>query len=274
MPLQNAEIEGLAAGAAQPDWLLYALNARSEILNNVKVAECTSLIDTRRRILAQNWDWGRALEERVVLLRVRGENGGDIATLTEAGILGKVGMNSAGLGVCLNILSYPGRLDGLPVHVFLRAVLERDNVTAVRALLAGYGPGKASHLLVADATGDSLSVEFAGKRWFELQPRDGFLCHSNHYLADDALNRGELFYSTRERQHRAEQSLAGGGETWALLGNRDDGPLSVCRPYAPAETPGFGEVGTVFSLERALAEGELRIRRGCDPAQADYRARV
>ncbi len=271
-PVLAEEIEGIAAGAAQAPWLLYALNARSELLNRLTVAECTALVDTGARILAQNWDWGRTLERHLVLLQIDSPGGLRIATLTEPGMLAKVGLNSAGLGVCLNILRHPSEQPGLPVHVVLRAILTSPDLTAVRQLVADQAVGKASHILVANATGDYLSVEFAGPRHFLLATRDGRLCHSNHYQAAEELNTGLPFYSTRERLARAEAMfLTGDAEPWSVLTDRCDGPLSVCRPYGPSESPGFGEVGTVFSLQMDLAARELRIRRGCDPAAPDYR---
>ena len=51
---------------------------------------------------------------------------GWFVTLTEAGILAKIGLNDAGLGVCLNLLdtTADGGLDGTPIHLLLRQVLE------------------------------------------------------------------------------------------------------------------------------------------------------
>ena len=55
--------------------------------------------------------------------------------LTEAGIVGKLGFNSAGLGVCLNAI-VTDRLnpDGTPLHVVLRGILDSrtlgDAITA------------------------------------------------------------------------------------------------------------------------------------------------
>ncbi|MEH6584384.1 MAG: hypothetical protein V7754_20795, partial [Halioglobus sp.] len=50
------EIEGIALGAGFEPWLIYALNSRSEILNNCGVPECTAAINTRESLLCQNWD--------------------------------------------------------------------------------------------------------------------------------------------------------------------------------------------------------------------------
>ena len=267
-----AEIEGIALGAAVEPWLIYALNSRSEILNNCAVPECTSVINTRQSQLGQNWDWSQALEDLVILLRVEHEDGHRFATLTEPGILAKVGMNSAGLGVCLNILKTDTRLRGLPVHVLLRAMLDCRDMTQLRALVAANAPGKASHILAGDARGEYLSTEFAGESQYSLKTHNGLLWHSNHYLAADE-NTGEAFYSTEERYTRAETLINADSSAdglWQMLLDQSEGLKSICRPYSPSEAAGFGNVGTVFSLMMDLKRGSMRIRPGSDPGQGSY----
>ena len=51
------EIEAIAEGADMPAWKIYALNARTEILNTTAIAECTSLFFQETRLLGQTWDW-------------------------------------------------------------------------------------------------------------------------------------------------------------------------------------------------------------------------
>ena len=49
-----------------------------------------------------------------------------MSTFTEAGLLAKTGLNDAGLGVTLNFLASDadGGLDGMPIHLLLRMLLE------------------------------------------------------------------------------------------------------------------------------------------------------
>jgi isopenicillin-N N-acyltransferase-like protein len=271
------EMLGIAEGADLEPWTIYALNSRSEIINNCTVSECTSVVDTRHALLGQNWDWSEPLEELVVLLRVEREDGHRIATLTEPGMLAKVGMNSAGLGVCLNILKTERPLSGLPVHVLLRAILECTDLDQVRALISEYGTGKASHVLAADAAGGMLSAEFAGETWHLLQAQDGLLLHTNHYLADESLNCAEAFPSTRERLSRGLALLRTDNSReglWGLLQDDSNDTLAICRPYSPSGTDGFGDVGTVFSLLMDLDGGEMTLRKGCWPGNRQYTVRL
>ena len=271
------EIEAIAAGAGLDPRLLYVLNSRSEIFNNVSVAECTSVINTRDRIMAQNWDWGEVLEPLVVDMTVQREDGHRLRTFTEPGIIGKIGMNSAGLGVCLNILSCEQSLHGLPVHILLRAILDCSSLASVEELLEGNSHGKASHILVGDRNGGCLSVEFAGGNSLRLQPQADVLLHTNHYLATPSLNTAELFPSTHERLRKASHLLANDATRSgirAMLLDQSEGELSICRPYSPSGIPGFGAVGTVFTVLMDLKRGEMEVRAGPRDGGEFYRVSV
>lgn len=112
------EMDGIAKGAdVNPLWIV-ALNSRSEILSldaSCDANECTALYFRKTAVLGQNWDWGMAMENNTVLMRVDLPNGTQIQMLTEPGIIGKIGLNSHGLGVCLNILRIDKPLKGIPI---------------------------------------------------------------------------------------------------------------------------------------------------------------
>ncbi|MCZ6774046.1 MAG: C45 family autoproteolytic acyltransferase/hydrolase, partial [Proteobacteria bacterium] len=98
-----AEISGIAAGANLEEWKLFVLNARTEILN-AKVTECTAFYFAESQVLAQNWDWVEPLEDLAVAITHERDDGRRYAVFVETGMIGKSGLNSDGLGVCLNIL--------------------------------------------------------------------------------------------------------------------------------------------------------------------------
>ena len=192
-PALLAEIEGIASGSGRNVDEILALNARTEILPpsypgephpdqlriaaaNVKSGvpdwgECTAVAvkpgesTTGTTLLAQNWDWLGAQRAALVLLRVRGAAGVACLTLTEAGMLAKIGLNSRGFGVCLNILrsSDDGSHTGVPVHVLLRALLDRDSVADAVAFASRLTFGASSNVLCADASGDTAALEFSSR---------------------------------------------------------------------------------------------------------------
>src|SRR6185436_584334 len=120
---EREEIAGIAHGAGQDEYELRAINARTEILAGMSgLTECS--VVGQGGLLAQNWDWHPDATHSTLVWIVEHEHGW-FATLTEAGILGKIGLNDAGLGVCLNILhtTADGGLDGTPIHILLRRTL-------------------------------------------------------------------------------------------------------------------------------------------------------
>jgi isopenicillin-N N-acyltransferase-like protein len=271
------EIEAIARSAGLDTRLIYALNSRSEIFNNVMLAECTAVINSGEALLAQNWDWAEVFEPLVVDMSIERPDGHRIRMLTEPGIIGKIGMNSAGLGVCLNILTSAHRIEGLPVHVLLRAILECRSLGEVEAIVDRHSTGKASHILVGDASGGCLSIEFSGGVSLRLKPESGLLCHTNHYLANPSLNSTILFPSTEERMRRAMQLLnkdASREGIRHMLLDRSMAEMSICRPYSPADIQGFGNVGTVFSLVMDLTSGKMDIRAGSQGDTNFYRVAV
>jgi isopenicillin-N N-acyltransferase-like protein len=171
-----AEVAGIAAGAGVPDDALLALQARTELLGG---PEC-SLIGRPGRI-EQNWDWR---PDVVPLVWVVEQPGGRwFATLTEAGMLGKIGLSSAGLCVGLNFLrcSLDGGVRGAPVHVLLRMLLDRTESVAAGIALLETAPVSASSCVTIASADEVVGVELSpgGARVLLDDP----LLHTNHFLA-------------------------------------------------------------------------------------------
>jgi len=135
------EIDAIADAANQPRHWLWALNARSELMSytGTQASECTSVWSPDTRILAQNWDWVRDLEPLTVVLDATHEDGHHVVTVTEPGMVGKVGMSSAGTAIGLNFLFSPEPLDGVPVHLMLRALLDARSRDEVESLITSAG---------------------------------------------------------------------------------------------------------------------------------------
>jgi isopenicillin-N N-acyltransferase-like protein len=142
-PRIAAMLDGVAAGADVLVEELYAVNGRTELLSGALRSECTSVgvLDSRtaggHTLLAQNWDWHPAQRPYTVLLATRDERGFAVITLAEAGMVAKAGLNSAGVGLCVNLLGSDrdGRPGGVPYHVLLRGALEADCLSlALRAV--------------------------------------------------------------------------------------------------------------------------------------------
>lgn len=181
-PDYGVEIEGIAeASDADPLWI-YALNARSEFLSFVPATECTVLHFKGTPYLGQNWDWEESLEPLITLVRIERNDGPSILMMTEPGIIGKIGLNEAGLGVCFNFLNIDRPTNGLPTHILLRAILEAGSLDDARETIKRAGPGRSSNMLVADRQGDRFDIEFAATEQFEVPDKSAVMAHTNHYL--------------------------------------------------------------------------------------------
>lgn len=111
---------GVAEGAGVLFWTIAALNARTEILAEAgapRAGECSTLVHSGTRTTGgQCWDWH---EELAAAWHIQTVSGGtrNVAGITEYGILAKIGVNDAGVGVLFNILGHwDDAATGVPVH--------------------------------------------------------------------------------------------------------------------------------------------------------------
>jgi len=306
-PALLAEIEGIAAGSGRHVDEILALNARTEILppsypgephpDQSRIAaanakrsvpdwgECTSVAvkpaqsTTGTTLLAQNWDWLGVQRAALVLLRVRGAGGASCLTLTEAGMLAKIGLNQRGFGVCLNILrsSDDGSRTGVPVHVLLRALLGCDSVAGAVALASKLSFGASSNVLCADASGDTAALEFSPRGLEVVRGADAALCHTNHFLAPAAAQHQASLapsLSTLPRLARitaltgAHQGKFSPADLQRMLRDESDGYLSICRSPDPSIAPEVC-IETVASVVMDLGERVMHIAPDV-PSRVDF----
>ncbi|MFT4562698.1 MAG: isopenicillin-N N-acyltransferase-like protein [Gammaproteobacteria bacterium] len=265
-PAYTIELDAIASGSGLQQWQIYALNARTEILNT-PVAECTALYFANDAILGQNWDWVAALEELAVLVTWDLPDGHQVLSFTEPGMLGKIGLNNRGIGVCLNILFARHQLDGLPVHILIRALLDCGSIEQTRSVLRRSGFGKSSHLLVADDQGNACSTEFVGDERFEVEPVDGVLLHTNHCVAPAAKNRTAIIPTTIERLEQGANWLARTSERdletmRTILLDDSAGPISINGSYHSEALLDGQDVGTCATILMDLKARVMQIKKG------------
>lgn len=185
------EIEALAAAAGLDELACYALNARTEVLATSPVGRDCSAI-ARAGLGGQTWDWHAELAGGRQLLCYP-DTAVAFITLTEAGILAKIGVNAAGLGLLFNILGHradPGA-PGVPVHAVARRVLDSAlDVAGALAIIRSAPLAASSCFTVFDAD-RAVSVEASSAGVRELPAEDGWAVHTNHFL-DERLAAGDL----------------------------------------------------------------------------------
>jgi isopenicillin-N N-acyltransferase-like protein len=283
------EIEGIAQGAGRRLEEILALNVRTEIMPSGFLAkhgagECTAIAispsasTTGGTLLAQNWDWIGSQRESLILLRIREGAEPACMTLTEAGMLAKIGLNADGFGICLNILSsiFDGSKPGVPVHVLLRALLKRSSVQDAIAFASKLSFGSSSNVLCADRLGESASLELAPKGLRVVRDAGTTLCHTNHFLDPEALSwQSTLVDSAASeprlecaRRHAAERAKHSLEDVKGLLRDETDGLLSVCRKPDPS-LPEQARIETVASVIMELARGVMHVAPDV-PSRTEY----
>jgi len=273
------ELHGIAEGSGQPIEAILALNCRTEILPASYLddaaahelaasaaaalaanrsaglqdwSECTAMCVAPEASaddaawFAQNWDWIGRQRDALVILKTVDAAGRRITTLTEAGMLAKIGLNDAGFALGLNIVRSlrEGVHPGIPVHVLLRHLLSCESVAVARERLqaiAACGFGSSSNIPCADALGEVTCFEVAPAGWAELKPVNGTVVHTNHFLCEALLPQqapvGAAVSSAPRldtaARHAARPRL-GLPELQAFLRDESDGYLSICRSPNPA----------------------------------------
>ncbi|ARP90459.1 acyl-CoA--6-aminopenicillanic acid acyltransferase [Bordetella genomosp. 9] len=255
------EMQGIAEGAGVRLEDIFLLNARTEVMKLAFKPElrarllgesndgCTSVKVTRQAtadgqlIHAQNWDWKEECAETGVVLRILRDDGPDILTFTEAGMLARSGFNSAGISITGNNLESDRdyRQIGVPLPLIRRKALESPYLAL--ALHAVYATPKtgSNNMAVCHREGVAINFECAPDETFLLHPENGLLVHSNHWLSPIALAKlkdtGIAFSPcTLYREQRVRELLTphvgritADTVKQALLDDFQT-PWSVCRP--------------------------------------------
>ena len=294
LPEVVIELEGLAAGADVDLASIAALNARTEILpanylekasgipsanlaDNGILNECTALSlsltgeHNREVWLAQNWDWLGLQREALVVVRAgNSDDSSRYLTVSEAGMLAKIGINHHGFGITLNILrsADDGQTSGLPVHLFLRGLLECKNVSEAKALASKAQFASSSNVLVADKSGAMASIEIcpSGAKFIEVDSAtaqsDQWLCHTNHFLHGELTGRDAGLKGNISTESRLQTALDSAGaikgmrDIENLLSDTSAGLQSICR-FADESLPVAARIETVCAVVMNMNSAEL-----------------
>lgn len=287
-PELREEIEGLAVGAGVDLRALFAANARTEILAGTARPECSALgllpetTSDGSTVLAQNWDWHPDLAESLVVWRVEKPDGGWFVTLTEAGLVAKIGLNSRGLGVCLNILATTadGGVGATPIHILGRLLLQEcENLSQALHLLLNAHVTASSCFNIGFADGERgalVAVELSPVGADLVWPERGRLLHTNHFLrpppgAEDRMRRE--WPDTLVRYDELERCvpsrpLSSVKDVGHLLTSHFNGPIAVC--CHDAENSRYGDrQATLASIVLDLTNQRLLVTDGA-PCSASY----
>ncbi len=276
-PELGEEIDGLAAGAGQTAADLWVVNARTELLGGVGECTVAGRLEGSGVQLGQNWDWHPDLAASTVIWTVVDDERW-FTTVTEAGMLAKLGLSSHGVATGLNFLNSTadGGVDGVPIHVLLRLVLSHcDCLIDALGLLLGARVSASSCITVAaveEGTPALLAVELspsgAGVVWPD---GDGVLAHANHFASPPAgtldTEPGQRPGTLLRAWHLRRLIAAGTGLEQALCSHFPAGE-GICR-HAGTGEPWADRRATLLSL--VADPGALTLKLACGPpCEAQY----
>ncbi|ASN07299.1 choloylglycine hydrolase [Virgibacillus necropolis] len=267
-------MEGLAKGAGVSFEDILAINARSEIALITAPDGCTSFALTKPKSsktwLAQNWDWKGSQLDALVQLNIEQAGLPSIQMVTEAGIIGKIGSNSAGLGVCLNALVTDTWQPKVPIHLGLRAVLESSSLKEAISKVDNNQMASAAHFLIASKSEEAIGMEVSPVYTGKITSDRGIVTHTNHIcsaglkerIVEEALSNSFTRLTTiNSLLDQLDGKNSTKGDLFQILSNHDHFPDSICRHSLPKQSE-REEIDTVFSIVMDLTDGELEWVEG------------
>lgn len=274
-PAYLEEMQGIADGAGVQFEDIMTLNARSEIALTSTLDGCTSFAvqDGNKMWLGQNWDWKGSQIDSLLDVMIEQEGKPSIRMITEGGIIGKIGMNSAGIGVCLNALLTRTWQPKIPIHLSLRAVLESNSFEEAVAVVDG-NVASPAHFLIAAREGKMAGLEVSPIQTAMIGPEDSMVVHTNHICHAQLQEVVEDFpiVDSIPRLQRMKTLMSGikkdveQEELFSILSDHQGYPDSICR-HVNHSNPVHTQMETVFSIVMGLTDGTFEYRIG-HPCQA------
>jgi hypothetical protein len=262
------EIHGIAAGAGVDPLMLFALQLldeewawRARSYASVDRDKCSSLAllghTDQPTWIAQNMDLGAYTDGLQVILHIAGDDHQPTQLVFSlAGMLGLMGVNAAGIGLCCNSLpQLPSAPYGVPVAFIVRRILQSESFDEAVDVVRTIPHATNQHYLIA-AAGRVVSLEASAAGVHDYRPVDASrIFHTNHPLATAGGDWSARYNSnSHARLGALRQRLANGEVDFdaivAALTSCDDPAHPVCRRLGVE--PGFINF-TTGSIITALA---------------------
>ena len=267
------EVRGIAAGSGLAFDDVFACQLMDEEwIFSRHIAEkhhCSALggIDGYCGVMGQNMDLIGWMDGFQTVLKIRDSKSGlETIVLTVAGMIGLCGVNSTGLGLCVNTLSsLKSAADGLPVAFVARSLLEKTGVAEAAGFLQTVPHASGQNYLLAD--GKSIAgYECSASGcmpWANNASEPNRRWHTNHPLASRDLapleGRDEAAGSqdgSRLRQSRLDAFVSGTEKVTVdsletILADKENVPDSICRTLAEAQAhgrQGFTFAGVIWTV--------------------------
>lgn len=218
--------------------------------------------------------------------------------MNEAELLGKIGVNSHGVGICMNAIRCAAlSTDRLPTHIMCRRDLEHAKTfDEAIAMLDEYGGACSFNLTIADVQGDLATVEITPNGLSVITPSTeggftkvsgkgpNFVAHTNHIMTPPTeFPRGAIYdrpapnsFSRLERitelTHKdiSQQKELTLESVICRLKNQKGTPISICRDK-PANAIGMDKMTTLATVSmvfdtvaKKVTKSQITIGRLCE----------
>jgi isopenicillin-N N-acyltransferase-like protein len=199
-------------------------------------------------LIGENWDWIPELAGAVLHSRDASEF--ETLSFTEAGIVGgKIGLNSAGLGLAINgLLSTDDDWSRMvkPFHVRCYEILRCASLDSAAAIVTAERRACSANFVLAQTPDRAMDIEAAPDTCTSFGASRGVLTHTNHFLDPTHLGVEEPHSERRLQSYtrlarirelmdaRRPLSVA---DVQSCLRDHDNYPDSVCRHIHPDDPP-------------------------------------
>lgn len=249
------EMRGIADGSDLSFEDILAVNCHYEI--GRWADECTTIYFGKKATrsshayLLENWDYALPQIESLVLLDLSINGKPRVVMLSEAGIVGRMGMNEKYIGIVGNTLKNDEvSFDKLPVPVFYRAILNSTTTRRVEEIIRTGAASSYNFMIYSQGMAENL--EMSVKETF-IHSDEAKMCHTNHFIYSSAAS--DHLYDTAEsmkRYRRACQLLDEkeqfDDETMiTILRDHENYPDSICR-HVDESTPFYKQSATLASI--------------------------
>lgn len=283
LPQALSEMRGIAKGSNKSFEDILTLNCRSEIIFAMPNG-CSSIgalperTENAHTYLGQTWDWLKEANETTIILEIHPDQGPSLLFCAEAGIIGGKGLNSSGIGVCLNALSIGEGTLGVPLHIMYRAILSQTTISNALDCVAHPQRAGCGNFAIGSGEGFLMNVEFTPYNFDVLMPTQSLMCHTNHYLSplfqgQDSFKRDlcDTFVRLNRLQRLAMDSSypLNKEKLKVFLSDHKNYPDSICS-HEDQKDPVGKRLSTVYAVLMDLNECSLEVTTSA-PCESSFR---
>lgn len=252
------EVAGIAEGAAIAGETAYALQLMDEewwFSKSMNDGHCSSLaiapVEGRPTLVGQTMDLPRWHDGAQALLRIAADDGHEALVFTSAGMIGLMGLNGHGIGVCVNTLSQLGvSRSALPVAFAMRGALAKANADHAADFLRRAPHASGQNYQLGDRHG-IRTLECSAGGAVELDVDNGRSLHTNHPLKSrDSVYSGVNLSGSENSRGRLASLVADLSEDTAPAVDAEivKSALSACRADGAVSIAPSLEVPTTESM--------------------------